>query len=1554
MRVPKAVPAAAAGGTPAPAVSMEARQRSLHARALQRHASPAGDPPDLSVDTLVDSVLAIYHDVKQTVGDNPNFTKFLKRFDPIVGQLNGLRISTDDFEVVQKLAAGAFGTVSLVRGRHDGKLYALKALLKSKVMKQENVFYMEERNVMAFIDSKWITRLYASFQDDQHLYLVMEYLPGGDLISLLDSRDDNIISEPEARFYMAELIVAVTELHQRHFAHRDLKPHNILIDKTGHIKLADFGSCIQVDADGKIKAMTSVGTPDYISPEVLDAQNGRRAGYGLECDWWSVGIILYEVLCGDPPFLTDSLSATYAKIQQHKGTLKFPDEVDLSPEVKDLINRLLTPPESRLGRNGVAEIQAHAWFAGIDWACLEGMTPPFVPTLESETDTRYFSQDEGDGSAAAEKSDAATLGRGAVPQRAFMGHHLPFIGYTYLRPSGSSQQLNQVAGAAEATTVGSADGAAGNLAALEAQLAAEKTKTAIVPTLEARIKDLEAQLAEERLRGSTKTAALESQVKQLETQLVDAKVRSEVQLTDAKARYDVQLADAVAAVQAKLDLATTAAEQDAQRAKANADKLAHDLAAARRAAQDTADDWSKRYDLLNAAKVKADAAAVAAQDSAARRAAKLDADLAEARANVARLTAQAAETEVVVKGLREAVAERDRNLARQKTEMTHKDEDLAKMRKEQMLIEIAARGKSEQAGVQATQLGQELTHVKEELKVERERKQMAETALAEATLGVQQMTEQVEAASAQIAALNATVAGKDTEIAALKAQVDEAANELEAAKEQAAVKTAEVAQLTDRTVQLETDRRAAQDERDSVTHKLAETDKALADLHAVHDRTQAQLADAHAKVEELTGVQQQRELACKTHLADLAAIGQAKHALDQGVAQLLGEKTTLEQNVAALTAKIAAAKDAETAANEKRSGGFFGMKSGKRGGEKLQQDLVNAEHRCAKLEQELAETRKQLADAMGQSVDDVMAIGSTHAGCGTSRATSTHSGLGAPITTIAEDDSRMLNRRGTMKFLKRDRKLASSKVPLAAVGEVAAVPTGSIKLYTLKSANAPKVDWVKKHVVCQGGKLYMSDKQEKTVAEAVKNGTQLVDLTLDVVAISGIDGVSDLQKAKSSHLSCVFKVQAMRRGSSGTDTSGGGTSSPTALSKGASIPSMSSSSGAPASPTLPSVAALDAGSGDVSLTRAALEAKLNAAQERIAVETTAMEGFQKMLPMLKSDARAGGEKAISASKERLRILEFELQEIVEQQQAHMEMQELLQRPQPVQLSLSIPQLSDPPSAPDSPCTPAQPPEMPTRTLPGGPPPRVEPPVSSSSSSSVRRFGPGAAPRPASICVATGAAAPAPDTIRRPRTTSEAADMSIPPTPSSPIPQTPSTAFALSDFPTSTVTIGGMVYERLAGHYFKSGVLEQTVHCRACHDLIEPRSKGPDKTNAVSCVMCDYHVHLGCINCTRQDPHTLPCDVVRALKSASAGTASTIVMFQADSVEEKHKWIKTLDTCRKQHLRALSKKHTASYVSADTISGTSNGLNVSQSGSEQHLASIRGSMGGSVRGSTAGV
>lgn len=268
------------------------------------------------------------------------------------------------FDKINKIGTGAFGEVWLVRKIDTNMLYAMKILRKSEVLKRNQVAHVKaERDILAEADNEWVVKLYYSFQDEKFLYFVMDYIPGGDLMSLLIKL--GIFPEYLARFYIAELVLAIESVHRMGFVHRDIKPDNVLIDKDGHIKLTDFGLCtgFRWTHDTKYyqkgeherqqsmewgvlpwdvmdyppnyndhliqksllemkplekrhfrKHMRSlahslVGTPNYIAPEVL-----QRSGYTQLCDWWSVGVIMYEMLVGQPPFMANSPADTQLKV----------------------------------------------------------------------------------------------------------------------------------------------------------------------------------------------------------------------------------------------------------------------------------------------------------------------------------------------------------------------------------------------------------------------------------------------------------------------------------------------------------------------------------------------------------------------------------------------------------------------------------------------------------------------------------------------------------------------------------------------------------------------------------------------------------------------------------------------------------------------------------------------------------------------------------------------------------------------------------------------------------------------------------------------------------------------------------------------------------------------------------------------------------------------------------------------------------------------------------------------------------------------------------------
>nr|XP_046147107.1 rho-associated protein kinase 2-like isoform X3 [Oncorhynchus gorbuscha] len=391
---------------------------------LKKLESLIRDPKSaLNLESLLDSMNALALDLDYpALRKNKNIDAFLSRYEKAMVKMRDLQIKLEDFDKVKMIGRGAYGEVQLVRHKASQKVYAMKQLSKFEMIKRsDSAFFWEERDIMAFSNSPWVVQLCCAFQDNLHLYMVMEYMPGGDLVTLTMNYD---MPEKWVRFYTAEVVLALDAIHSMGFIHRDVKPDNILLDQNGHLKLADFGTCMKMDSTGMVHCDTAVGTPDYISPEVLKSQGGDGY-YGRECDWWSVGVFIFEMLVGDTPFYAESLVGTYGKIMDHKNNLNFPDNVQMSNDTKDLICAFLSDREVRLGRNGVEEIKRHPFFMNDQWTfdTIRETVAPVVPELSSDIDTSNFDEIED------EKGDVETF----PTPKAFVGNQLPFVGFTYFK-----------------------------------------------------------------------------------------------------------------------------------------------------------------------------------------------------------------------------------------------------------------------------------------------------------------------------------------------------------------------------------------------------------------------------------------------------------------------------------------------------------------------------------------------------------------------------------------------------------------------------------------------------------------------------------------------------------------------------------------------------------------------------------------------------------------------------------------------------------------------------------------------------------------------------------------------------------------------------------------------------------------------------------------------------------------------------------------------------------------------------------------------------------------
>ena len=297
-----------------------------------------------------------------------------------------VKLSYNDFDPIKLLGRGSFGEVILVRLKANKKIYAMKILNKTLLkMKKQQSHTKAERDLMVKINSPFIVNIKSAFQDESKLYIVSEFMQGGDMFFHMHDGRNVIFNNEKTKFYIIELVLAIEFLHKNNMVYRDLKPENILLDSKGHVKLTDFGLSKMLDTESD-KAFTICGTPQYLAPEVL-----LKKGYDKGVDWWSLGCVMFEMLAGRLPFAIKKGVKLNHKI--YEGPVVFPEHI--SSEAKDLIQKLLiVNPAERLGHgpDGSDNIKKHQFFLGVNWKDAEEkkIQPPFIPKLRNDTDLKYF------------------------------------------------------------------------------------------------------------------------------------------------------------------------------------------------------------------------------------------------------------------------------------------------------------------------------------------------------------------------------------------------------------------------------------------------------------------------------------------------------------------------------------------------------------------------------------------------------------------------------------------------------------------------------------------------------------------------------------------------------------------------------------------------------------------------------------------------------------------------------------------------------------------------------------------------------------------------------------------------------------------------------------------------------------------------------------------------------------------------------------------------------------------------------------------------------------
>ncbi|KIJ56565.1 hypothetical protein M422DRAFT_148965 [Sphaerobolus stellatus SS14] len=343
----------------------------------------------------------------------PGRAAFRRTYSSNSIKIGHVEVGPSSFQKIKLLGRGDVGKVYLVREKKTDKLFAMKVLSKKEMIARKKIKRaLAEQEILATANHPFIVTLYHSFQSEEYLYFCMEYCMGGEFFRALQTRPGKCLAEDDARFYAAEVTAALEYLHLMGFIYRDLKPENILLHQSGHIMLSDFDLAKQSDSVAQPTAITRpasdpngtpivvvdtkictvnfrtnsfVGTEEYIAPEVIE-NNGHTSAV----DWWTLGILIYEMIFATTPFKGATRNDTFTNVM--KVNVSFPESPKVSPGCKEIVTRLLEKNERRrLGSGtGASEVKAHRWFAKVNWGLLRHTRPPIIPATSNGVDAVNF------------------------------------------------------------------------------------------------------------------------------------------------------------------------------------------------------------------------------------------------------------------------------------------------------------------------------------------------------------------------------------------------------------------------------------------------------------------------------------------------------------------------------------------------------------------------------------------------------------------------------------------------------------------------------------------------------------------------------------------------------------------------------------------------------------------------------------------------------------------------------------------------------------------------------------------------------------------------------------------------------------------------------------------------------------------------------------------------------------------------------------------------------------------------------------------------------------